>query len=115
LLALSCHLAAVALGLFLFFVQYTAGDMDAAGLVLMGLVVYALTLRLNPLPRLVQMRLIRQATCGECGCIIDLVDSWRCGCGFTTWRPRHVFSPCPHCGKVFRWLACPGCQASIPI
>lgn len=81
----------------------------------LALVVYSLTWRLNPLPRLVQGWAIRQTKCLACGEIIELVDTWQCGCGFTSWQPRHVCSPCPHCRKVFRWLVCPNCQASIPV
>ena len=83
-----------------------------SGVTLLG---YVLTLRLNPLPRLVASRIIRQTECPACGQVIDLVGIWRCGCGFVTWRPRHAFSPCPNCGKIFRWLVCPSCEASIPI
>ena len=70
---------------------------------------YALTLRVNPLPGLLQCSIIRQTDCPDCGQVIDLVGVWRCGCGFRTWRPRHAFSPCRSCGKIFRWVVCPNC------
>ena len=86
------------------------GGMRAwAGLSLLWL----LTFRINPLPGIVSVWLFRQTTCGECGEAMDLVNYWRCGCGYVTWQPRHAFSPCPHCRKVFRWLVCPRCGASI--
>ena len=75
----------------------------------------ALTLRVNPLPRLLGSWVIRETHCRECGQPIDLVGLWKCGCGFTTWRPRHAFSPCPNCRRIFSWLVCPSCEASIPI
>lgn len=86
-------------------------------LVLSGLVFLAhgLTFRVNPLPRLVQERFIQEAVCPACGEAIDLVQVWNCSCGFVTWEPRHVFSPCPNCKKQFSWIVCPVCERSIPI
>lgn len=84
-------------------------------IVVSGLAVlaYIVALRLSRFPWRVQSWIIRDTRCLECGQRIDLVDNWRCGCGYVTWRPRHLFSPCPHCRKVFRWLICTRCQATI--
>ena len=77
------------------------------------LVCHGLTFRFNPLPRMLQERFIQQTECPACGEVVDLVNTWNCSCGYVTWQPRHAFSPCPNCKKVFRWLTCPQCQASI--
>jgi len=81
-------------------------------LVLIG---HVLTFRLNPLPQVFQERHIQQAECPACGETFDLINTWTCSCGYVTWRPRHAFSPCPHCKKIFRWLVCPQCDASVVI
>ena len=86
--------------------------LNAPAIMLLG---YVLTLRWNPLPRWVIQRLIREARCPECGQGVDLVNLWHCGCGYVIWHPRHALSPCPNCGKVFAWLVCPRCEASILI
>lgn len=83
-----------------------------AGAILLGDI---LTFRLIPLSRHLEELLIPEAVCYSCGTVIDLVGSFRCGCGFLSHKERHVFSPCPMCGKVFLFLTCPSCETSIPI
>jgi len=77
------------------------------------LFLHLLTFRLNPLGRLIQEKMIQEAECPGCGYMIDLVNLWKCHCGFTVYEPRHAFSPCPNCGKVFSWIDCPYCDTSI--
>ena len=92
-----------------------SGDDDLAGISALVLLSFVIVQRLSPYPWRMQSWLIHEARCAECGQVIDLVDFWQCGCGFVTWHPRHVFSPCPHCRKVFRWIICPSCEASISL
>lgn len=79
------------------------------------LFLHLLTFRLNPLGRLIQEKTIQEAECPGCSYVIDLVDSWKCHCGFNLREPRHAFSPCPNCGRVFGWIDCPYCDTSIPV
>lgn len=74
-----------------------------------------LTWRIVPIGRYLVERLVSTALCPLCGEGIDLVSFWRCGCGFTSPRPRHVLSLCPECRKGFQYLVCPICQMSNPI
>lgn len=116
LVSLACHLASALLwSVWLGLGEAAQGLERASALALLGVLLYALFGRLNPLPGRVACWAIRAAQCSACGAIVDLVDTWRCRCGFVTWRPRHVFAPCPHCGQGFRWVVCPGCGASILI
>ena len=112
---IGCH----GLALFLLYIAMVAtaaaGQSSTAGFFGMLLVGYLLTLRVNPLPKKVEDRAIKEAECPTCAEAIDLDDMWNCGCGFVKWEARHAFSPCPHCKKVFSWLSCPRCDASIPI
>jgi hypothetical protein len=73
------------------------------------------TFRLLPISLWVQQQLIREALCPSCGQAIELIGQYRCGCGYMSPMERHVFSPCPLCGKCFRWLTCPACETSILI
>ena len=75
---------------------------------------HLLTFRRIPLDRLLQQRLVREHRCGQCGLNLDLEQSWRCSCGFTSLE-RHAFSPCPQCGKGFRWINCPRCGVGAVI
>jgi hypothetical protein len=83
-------------------------------LILLG---HVLAFRVNPLIRLIQESVIREAECPACGEVIPLVQTWSCSCGFVTWQPRHAFSPCPNadCGKTVGWIDCPNCLASVTI
>ncbi len=96
------------------FVGMAAGSLSAAGPFALLFFIYGVTIPINPLPRIWEERTIQDAECPACGQGIDLVNTWSCGCGFVTWVPRHAFSPCPNCGKVFAWLVCPQCETSIP-
>lgn len=87
-----------------------AGSGATSGFFSIVLLVYLATLRVNPLPRLLERHLLRKVECPACGQMIDLVSTWSCGCGFDTWKPRHALAPCTNCGKQFAWLQCPSCQ-----
>lgn len=78
-------------------------------------IIHILTFKVIPVSRLLQERLIQEATCFACGSTIELVSRFKCGCGFISYKDRHVFSPCPNCDKGFLWVVCPQCETSIPI
>lgn len=77
------------------------------------LLAHLLTFRIIPVSRWLQEWLIPEAVCPGCGTAIDLVGIYRCGCGFVPHKERHVFSPCPMCGKLYSWVVCPLCETSI--
>lgn len=62
-----------------------------------------------------RMLLMKEVHCPACGYVIDPVGYWRCSCGFSAPRERHVLAPCEKCGKVFNWIQCPACEMSISI
>lgn len=74
-----------------------------------------LTFRVIPVTLWIEEKLIPEAVCYGCGAAIDLVGLYKCGCGFLSHKERHLFSPCPMCGKSFSWITCPECETSIPI
>ncbi len=84
---------------------------DGGGLLILA---DALTFQRLALGRLLQQRLLPAHRCSQCGLEIELVRSWRCGCGFSS-QERHAFSPCPQCGKGFAWVNCPRCNTGILI
>ena len=84
---------------------------DGGGLLVLA---DALTFQRLPLGRLLQQRLLLVHQCSQCRLEIELVRSWRCGCGFSS-QGRHAFSPCPQCGKGFAWINCPRCDTGILI
>jgi hypothetical protein len=112
-LRLGFHAAVMAF----FFIFILAGALtdnaSSSGFFAILLIGYLATLRLNPLPRLLERRLFKEIECAACGQTIQLMDSWSCGCGFVTWEPRHALSPCPVCKKEFPWLQCPSCENGI--
>jgi len=79
------------------------------------IILYALTMRINPIPRILERKQINKAECSFCGEVIDLLGNWTCGCGYVTWEPRHALSACPNCKKEFEWIECPRCEGSIVI
>ncbi|MHB8174775.1 MAG: hypothetical protein ACYDFU_10005 [Nitrospirota bacterium] len=90
--------------------------LDSPGLVGVSVVLLALhllTFRVIPVSRWIQESLIREATCTICGAQVEIVNLYKCGCGYT--QARHAFSPCPMCGTSFQWVICPECESSIPI
>jgi len=115
LLRLGLHSAALLLLIIPILVCTAVGDNPTAALFSLLFLGYVATLRANPLPRIVERRIIKEAQCPYCGEVIDLVGTWSCGCGYLIWESRHAFSPCPHCKKVFTWLVCPRCEGSIPV
>ncbi|MCI0438177.1 MAG: hypothetical protein L0177_03495 [Chloroflexi bacterium] len=90
-----------------------AESQEASGIFALLFLAYLATLRVNPLPRLLERKLIQQVECDYCGEVMNMVGVWSCGCGFVTWQPRHGLSACPDCGKVYARLQCPRCDASI--
>jgi hypothetical protein len=84
---------------------------DSGGFLML---VHLLTFQRIPLARWLQERLVREYCCSQCGLLLDLIASWRCGCKYVS-PGRHAFSPCPNCGKGFAWVACPGCGTGILI
>ena len=92
-----------------------AQDIDEQGPILILILLYLATMRINPLPKLVETRIFRSTVCPACGAVIELENTFTCGCGYFNWEPRHAFSPCRHCKKVFTWLVCPRCEGSIPL
>jgi hypothetical protein len=74
-----------------------------------------LTFRVIPITLLIEEKLIPEAVCYGCGAMIDLTGLYKCGCGFLPHEERHIFTPCPMCGKTFSWITCPECETSIPI
>ena len=115
LIRVSCHSVALTLLAVPILVSMVTEDESAAGFFAMLLLGYAVTLRVNPIPRIVERKVMREAQCPACGEVIDLVSTWSCGCGFLTWETRHAFLPCLNCKKVFTWLVCPRCEGSIAI
>lgn len=79
------------------------------------LFLHLLTFRLNPLGCYLEQKLITEASCPECGSFIDLINFWSCHCSYSAHKPRHAFSSCGNCGKVFALIDCPYCEASIRI
>lgn len=77
------------------------------------LVLYVLTIRLNPLPRMILTRIIGRVTCRECGEVIDLTNTWSCHCGYMSWVPRSALAPCRNCSVIFEFIVCPRCSAAI--
>ena len=85
---------------------------EVAGAILLGDI---FTFRLFPLSRHLEAWLIPEAVCFSCGNVIELMGIYRCGCGYQSYKERHVFSPCPNCHKFYDWIECPVCQTSIVI
>ncbi len=115
LIRLAFHTAALVLLLSASLLAQLIGSPSAAAFFTVIFLGYAITMRANPLPGRIERRLVVETECPNCGETFDLVNNWSCGCGYVTWEPRHAFSPCPHCKKVFTWLVCPTCEGSIRI
>jgi len=107
------------IGLLMIALLISNNTSNTSSIAFLGLIVllYLATLRINPLPGIIERRKIQEVHCWACGEIIKLVDTWACSCNFVTWEPRHAFSPCPNpdCKKTYAWLVCPRCERSIPI
>lgn len=109
-LRLGLHSTVLTFLLMIMLIGAAVDNASTSGLFAVLFVGYLLTLRVNPLPGLLEIRLIQELQCSACGETIDLMGGWSCGCGFTTWEPRHALSPCPVCKKEFEWLQCPSCE-----
>ena len=69
-------------------------------------------------PRLVvgvEILLFRFARCRACGAYFDLVDRWRCSCGYVPSTHRHLFRVCPRCRSRVPYVKCPRCTISVDI
>jgi len=69
-------------------------------------------------PRLViwlEVLLFRYARCRACGIHFDLVDRWRCSCGYISSKHRHLFRGCRRCKSHFPYVRCPRCSVSVDI
>jgi hypothetical protein len=112
-LRLAVHSLVLALLLLFIYVGTLAdspGTSGFFGLIFLG---YLVTLKVNPIARLLERKVFQEIECSACGQTIELMDSWNCGCGFITWEPRHALAPCPVCKKEFQWLQCPSCENGI--
>ena len=64
----------------------TLGESQGAAATLSFLFLgYAVTLRNNPIPRLLEQSLVHEISCDVCGEVIDMMGHWECGCGFVSW------------------------------
>jgi len=71
-----------------------------------------LTFRLFPISNFIQSILVNTAHCSNCQETINLKSFWGCSCGYAPPIPRHIFLPCPQCGKTFSFVTC-SCGAGI--
>jgi hypothetical protein len=115
LLRVGVHSAVLAPLLLFSIISGLAGDDGMAAFFAIGFVLYVVTLRVNPLPNFLELKLFQEAECSFCGQRFELTGTWSCRCGFVTWEPRYALFPCPHCKGVFEWLDCPRCGASIVV
>lgn len=115
LIALCYHFGVVAIVVVVAKIGMVADNTLLINMAAVVLLSHLFTFRIIPVSRWIQKRLISEAICLSCGAVIDLVGLYRCGCGFLSHKERHVFSPCPMCGKTFSWINCPECETSIPI
>lgn len=109
-LRLGLHSAVLTFLLIIMFIGVLVDNVSTSGFFAVLFVGYLVTLRVNPLPGLLEKRLLRVLECSACGETIDLMSNWSCGCGFTTWEVRYALSPCPVCKREFEWLQCPSCE-----
>lgn len=103
---ITISLAGMTIGVFL-------NSPGLVGVSVILLMLHLLTFRIIPVSRWIQESLIREATCTICGAEVELVNLYKCGCGYThVW---HAFSPCPMCRASFQFVICPECESSIPV
>ena len=113
LLRLAVHstvLAVLSIGILMSTLGQSQGVSATRLVLLLG---YAVTMRINPIPRILEQRLIPEIGCDACGEMIDMMGHWQCGCGFVSWELRHALSTCPNCRKEYEWLQCPRCDRSL--
>ncbi len=113
LLRLAVHsivLAVLLIGMVLSSLSESQGAAAALFFLFLG---YVVTLRINPIPRLLEQSLVREIGCDVCSEVIDMMGHWQCGCGFVSWELRHALSTCPNCKKEYEWLQCPRCERSL--
>jgi len=109
------HLAVLMFSFFGIEVGFALGSNGLINLSACLFAFHLLTFRVIPISRWIQEQLIQEAVCYACGQEVELVNQYRCSCGYISPRERHVFSPCPICGKCFSWIVCPVCETSILI
>lgn len=115
MIAFSYNIAVIGVSLGIISFGKYIGSESLTGVAAFLLLFHTLTSRIIPISRWIEEALIPEAICYGCGAVIELVNLYRCGCGFVSHEERHVFSPCPMCGKYFLWISCPECETSIPI
>ena len=111
--AFTYHTMITLAGLILTFLGYIFNFTPVFEVGALVILFHLLMFRLLPFDRLFQQWRIRHFTCNVCNLTLDLFNHWNCkgkSCGYTT--ERHLFSPCPQCGKGFAWLNCPRCETS---
>jgi len=95
------------------FVIYTIGiDTQNHLLVFIG-IFDLLTFKIFPVVRFIQKALITATHCPNCQKQVPLTNRWQCTCGFAPYTPRHIFLPCPNCGRDFNFINCPRCDTGI--
>lgn len=115
MIRIACHSSVLALLFFLSLLMLAIGAESVACLLFIIFLGYLITIPINPIPKLVEVRAIQEAVCLDCGEMMDLVGVYSCGCGYLSWQPRHAFLPCVNCKRTFAWLVCGRCEASIVI
>jgi hypothetical protein len=115
LIRLALHSSVLTLLLIFVLILSAIGAMSTASFFSLFFLIYLLTLRLNPIPGLIEVKMIQEAVCADCGEVTQLVAVWSCGCGYLTWRPRSALSPCRYCGKTYEFVVCNRCEATILI
>ena len=76
---------------------------------------FLLSFRLAPLVVCLETLLFRYARCRACGIHFDLVDRWRCRCGYISSAFRHVFRGCVRCKTRAPYVFCPRCSVSVDL
>ncbi len=85
--------------------------MAAAGI----LFFFLLSFRLTSLVVCLETLLCRHTRCHACGIHFDLVDRWRCRCGYVSSSFRHVFRGCVRCKTRAPYVFCPRCSVSVDL
>ena len=113
LVRLAVHSVVLAVLLIGIVLSTLSQSQDTTGTLLILFLGYAVTVRINPIPRILEQKLISEIGCDVCGEMIDMMGNWQCGCGFVSWELRHALSTCPNCKKEYEWLQCPRCDQSL--
>lgn len=96
-------------------VLFVVGMNTANSLLIIIGIADLLTFRKLPLVKNIQAALLKMVNCPNCQKELALTDHWQCSCGYSFQTQRHIFLPCPNCGKSFTFIACSNCDATILI